>query len=161
MAFSTLQITGAVAALSFLAGLTFGELHGRGKIYLKWNKEIVKTEQAAGDLEDKVEDVEDAQEDRVEDGKKKQRAEDTVSRQSFTALERTLNNERTYFEEQLAKARADTSSCNCANLDMPIGLQRRVSERPPSTDQQDESNNPGADSGRSTRSPALRRSRRD
>lgn len=124
---SGFKLTGVVGVGMFVLGMIFGEMNGRDAIYDKWNKVIRKAEEAAETYEDKAEEVEDAQDERVDKGKEEQRAEDMVSRQTYNRLQRSIVNERKYFKDELEKARANPDACNCVNLDMPIGLQRRVS----------------------------------
>ena len=129
------QIGGVVSCLAFLAGLTIGELHGRDIISIKWEREVAKTDQAAGKLEEIVEDKTSTRQAKADEGKVKQRAEDTVSRITYNNLKRDISNERIKFKADLDEARKAGGACNCVNIDMPISLQRkRTSERPPSPD---------------------------
>lgn len=115
-------------------GLLFG-VHRIYKNFVNHHQEIgyqlcqAEHKEAADNVEDLSEDLANKQEDRVEEEKAEQRDEDTVTRELFEQLKEEKEDDARTFERLLDKAMAASpgpSGVNCANVDMPIELQRIV-----------------------------------
>lgn len=85
-------------------------------------------QEAITETKEEADKVSDARDEVIDQGRQEQRSFDTVSRQEFNALKREKEYDKIEFERELRKARQATNddSVNCANVDMPIGLQRHV-----------------------------------
>lgn len=110
----------------FGAGLSMKASYDKNKRQEGYDKCQSQYAQALESKKELSENTLKVREETIDKGKSEQRNQDSVSRATYNALKRQKDNDKIEFERALKDARNNTSSDNCANIDMPISLQRRV-----------------------------------
>lgn len=110
----------------FGSGLSMKNSYDKSKIQQGYDKCQEQYEEALKNKKEVYQEALEAREVEIDFGKSEQRSQDSVSRSMYNQLKKEKDNDKIEFERALKDARNNTSSDNCANVDMPPSLQRRI-----------------------------------